>query len=68
MTQKDQNNILGMVEELTVWENRVAQWKGELIDILSKENAPKKRQTNKDLIQDTYDSFLKRAARKEARV
>jgi len=43
MTQKEQNIIIGMIEELTVWEARAREWRGELTAILQKEEAPRRK-------------------------
>jgi hypothetical protein len=65
MTQKEQNIIVDMIEELTVWEARMRERRGELIEILKKEKAPRPKRKREELI-DVEAEILGRHARKMA--
>lgn len=62
MTQKDQNMVIEMIEELTVWENRICGWRAELKKLLIKEAARRKQNPDR-----AKEFFIKRGVRKQLR-
>jgi len=64
MTQKEQNIIIGMIGDLTAWEAKAREWRGELTAILQKEGSPRRKPVKRPTL---VEDMLKRHARKMAR-
>jgi len=60
VTQKEQNIIIGMIEELTVWEARAREWRGELTAILQTEGKPPRRCSANEITEETFLANMRR--------
>jgi hypothetical protein len=68
MTQKEQSIIIGIIEDLTVWEARAREWRGELTAILQTEGKPPRRRSAKQSAEDKIrEGIIRRYANRMAR-
>lgn len=66
MTKEQEDKVMEVIEELTVWESRIGQLRGMLVNMIASP-VPRKRPTKEDRVQALIDDCLRRGARKKVK-